>query len=201
MRIKKISLTEQIGSVLKGAPKEGLCLKDLVNTLEYRAHAIVIIILCLPFCTPIPLPGASSIIAVFIFFIAGAILFRLPPYLPFGWESRRFDCGRLLKIYERAEPWLRKLELVLRPRWLVLAAHPAAVRVHGLLIILTAVLLALPAPPGGNALPGLAIMALCLALIEEDGVLSVVGFGLVAVNFVLFSALYYFVIEWAMSYF
>src|SRR5690606_7829099 len=76
--------------------------------------------------------------------------------------------------------WLRKIEAISRPRLVVLFS-PLGERVLGLVCTLLAVVLILPIPLG-NMLPALAVSVLSFSLIQRDGLIALVGYGITAAS-------------------
>jgi hypothetical protein len=73
-----------------------------------------------------------------------------------------------------AVPWVRRAERLLKPRLGMITTGPFE-RVIGLVCAVLALVLMLPIP-FANMTPAVAICILALALLEEDGVATLVGF-------------------------
>lgn len=70
-------------------------------------------------------------------------------------------------------------------------------RLNGIFMVIAGFLLALPTPPGGNFPPGVALVLLSLGTLEEDAVVTTLGYIAFALNVVLFGAIFYFGTAWA----
>jgi len=178
--VSKHTLREGLRKQIKNlaetaAKKQGVCTDDLLFALGARGHAFFGLLISLPFLLPIPLPGLSTPFGFLIFFVGLGILLNRSPWLPRKLRRMKVPGRILVQIDERAGPKLEKLERFLRPRWFDFHPGSAVARTHGLLISFCALLLALPAPPGGNAPPAAAIIFFCLALLERDGLMTVLG--------------------------
>jgi hypothetical protein len=77
-------------------------------------------------------------------------------------------------------PWIRRMEAVSRPRLDFLFGSMGQ-RLIGLVCTLLALVLILPIPLG-NILPATAVTVLSLALVQRDGVLALLGYGLAATS-------------------
>ncbi len=104
--------------------------------------------------------------------MVGAQRVRLPSFI----AQRRIGQEVLRQVFQRATPLIDKLERRLSIRLAGLMS-PLAMRVIGGVIVVMALLIALPIP-FGNTLPGLAILALSLGLARQDGIAVLVGMSL-----------------------
>src|SRR5208283_5066088 len=100
---------------------------------------------------------------------------RLGPVLPHVLTARTFPRQRLATMLNRVVPPLRFLERFIRPRWR--GPFQMTKRVVGFATLLLAVLLFAPVPLS-NVAPGLVIVLLSFAYLEEDG-------GLLAIAMIL----------------
>ena len=57
-------------------------LQEIIDALGARASALLIIILALPFCAPIAIPGLSTPFGLAILALAGCFALGRPPWLP-----------------------------------------------------------------------------------------------------------------------
>jgi hypothetical protein len=138
----------------------------------------------------IPSPGvpiglfagvAMALIAVQL--IAGTRPLRLP-----GWMTRRHVQGRDLRYAAvRAQPLLRRLERLVRPRHGHLT-RGLALRLLGLFVLLHGILIALPIP-FGNTAPGFSVLVLALGMIARDGLTVAAGFGISVIAFAISAGL------------
>lgn len=176
-------LSVELGELLDGLkPDERLSLNDVFLRTGGRGLFLFIILLCLPFVTPVSIPGVSNVFGVILGLLGLRMAFGLPPCLPPFIGARPLPPG-FQKVLRASTKVVRFLERWARPRkdkWL---SRPAAHLVNGLLIALMAFCLALPLPPlvpFTNTLPAYAILFLALSIMEEDGVLIWVAYALAA---------------------
>ena len=109
------------------------------------------------------------------------------PWLP-GFIARRGPKRQALARFERmVDPWLARLERIVRPRLTAVLDHPLATAFTGLLLLL-GLLLALPIPLTNYVFGGL-ILLYALALLERDGALMLAAWGLGIVALVTTGAL------------
>lgn len=149
-------------------PDERISLGDFIDMFGDRAHGLLMLTLALPNLVPIYLPGLSAITGLPIATVAlQMVLGRKHPWLPGFLRRRSIAVADLRRVVERAEPWLKPVERVLRPRAPVLA-QGALVRVMAAVCLLLALLLSLPIPFTNMPLAApIAIFA--LGVIEHDG--------------------------------
>lgn len=166
---EEVPLSTLLEQLVDGA--DGLLsLQGLVDRTGDRGGYLLLIFLCLPFTTPVPLPGVSTVIGVVIAWIALTGLGRSHLLLP-GWLGRRtLSAQRQRQVLSASRPFVRWIEKVVRPRrggWLV---GRFSRRAHALLLSFLASLLLLPLPvPFTNSLPSYAIILLSACLMERDG--------------------------------
>ena len=145
------------------------------------ASALLVVICALPFSTPTSLPGLSTPFGLVILVLALRYLLGKPPWLP---ESLRrvmlpgaFLTG-LLTASSRLVGWLERR---LGRRLPVLADAEWKLRVHAVIVILSALLLMLslpPFPPFTNTLPALVAVVMTFSTLKRDGLGILAGYFL-----------------------
>jgi hypothetical protein len=169
-------VTDLIEELRCSLPGPRVTLGDCVSVLRERAFGSFMLILSLPNILPLPW-GAATILGIPMVLIASQMMLgRRALWLP-GWLLRLgADQAVVAKVLDRALPRLRRMERWLRPRVAVLSSAPAE-RVIGALCIFLCFVLVLPVPLLGW-FPAFALVALSLGLVERDGAVLLVGFGL-----------------------
>ncbi len=153
-------------------------LNDVIDRIGLRGPYAVLIVLSLPFITPVSLPGVSNVLGAVMMFIAWRIARGIPAHLPKRAGARPIHRDRMTKILRISEKVLRFIEKFSRPRRTPWLAWPSARVVNTLAIAIMAAMLALPIPPTiplSNMLPSYAIIIMSMSLMEEDGWLIWVG--------------------------
>jgi len=166
---EEVPLSTLLKELVDG-PDGLLSLQEIVDRTGDRGGYLLLIFLCLPFTTPVPLPGVSTVIGMVIAWIAltglGGSSLRLPLWL----GRRTVSAERLKQVLRASRPFVRWIEKAVRPRrggWL---GGRAVRRTHAVLLTFLAALLLLPIPvPFTNSLPGYAIILLSACLMERDG--------------------------------
>jgi hypothetical protein len=177
--------SDVLESLFAGDPDERLTLGDIRAALDERAFGFLILVFALPNGVPVPgPPGLSAILGFPILLLAAQMALGWhEPWLPRWLLRRSVRRGDFARVVAKALPMLRRVERVIKPRHAA-AIDPPADRIAGLLLLVFAVVLALPIPLG-NLPPAYAVIIMALALIERDGLAMLAG---VAVG--LFSVLW-----------
>ena len=157
---------------------ETLSVDEVVDHFGHRAFGALLFIFALPNLLPLP-PGSTTVLGLPLVIIAPQLLLGMETlWLPKAVGRRRIRRTDLKRTFDRARPWLRRIERLSRPRlgWVYGGIGD---RLAGLVCTLLAVVLILPIP-FGNILPSLTIAALSLGLTQRDGGLGMIGYGLAA---------------------
>lgn len=147
-----------------GEPK--ISLGEIAAGMGGRGNGLLLLALALP--EMIPMVGLSLLIAVPIFVIGACMLLDGDDTVLPGWIRRRRIKRSLVDgAIDKTLPMLRWLDRISRPRWHALAQ---AGRLHGVVCILMAVVLAIPIP-GVNILAALGVGGIGIGMLQRDGVL------------------------------
>ena len=161
---------------------ERVRLADLDELLGERSFGCLLLLFALPNAFPHGLPGVSTVTGIPLGLIAFQMLIGMQKaYLPRWLSERSLNARDFRRLMERTAPLLRKVERVMKPRWLAFSS-PTGQRWVGACCLTLALVLALPIP-FGNLLPAIAVVLIALGLIERDGI--VVSGGIVLGIFAL----------------
>lgn len=169
-------ISEKLRALADALKKRDVTLRELAEVGDESEDALflLLLLLSLPFCQPIPLAGLSTPFGLAIFAggraMAAGRPFRMPARIAAVRVPHTFFPA-LLRGAARMVGWL---ERHLRPRRRELAREPGWRRVHGAVIAFWALMLALPLPlPFSNVFSALPIPLLAAALLEDDGVMII----------------------------
>lgn len=184
-------LSESLVEVLTTTSPSGrITVNDLLTRTEGRGLYLVIVLLALPFLTPIPI-GLSLpfglIITALSFRLRAGESFLLPRRLG-GREIPLRVCKLILGGGVRCLRWIEKWIKPRRSAWM---GWRIVQSTHAGLLMFLALLLAIPAPiPLTNTFPALAIILIAVSMMEEDGVAIFSGYvmSLVTVGYFIFCA-------------
>ena len=200
-------LSEELGELQARASARAVTLREVIYILRGRAYLLLVLLLALPFLTPLPLPGFSVPFGLAI----GAIALRLTlgqrPWLPMRLQRKELPAGFFSKLFAVAARILRFLEKFLRPRLAALTGTALLNQLHALLMLTAALALLLPLPiPFSNSFPAWSILLLAAGLLERDGLFILAGYVsfVAGVFFFIFlgeaaTSLVQTVIEWVRS--
>ena len=152
-------------AILDNAPKEHVSVAWLVCSLHERSFGMIMLLLGLLAIVP----GISFFVGLLLVALGFQMMMaREVPALPGVIAGRTFPIRRMAQLIEWASPVICALEKIIRPRW----HTPFAVtkRIVGIIVLMLAVTLFLPVP-FSNVIPGIVIMVIAVAYLEEDGIL------------------------------
>ncbi len=185
---KPRKLSEELAELRARAGERAVTLREVLYVLGGRGYMLLVLLLALPFITPIPLPGLSVPFGLAIALIALRLSLGQRPWLSKNLQRKELPAGFVSKLFGVAEKVLRFLEKFLRPRLTVLTDTPLLQQLHAGLMLLAALTLLLPLPiPFTNTFPAWAILLLAAGLLERDGVFILAGYA------VFVAGLFYFI--------
>jgi hypothetical protein len=168
------ALLPTLDRLFAGSRESVLTLDEFLAGLETRSYAFAIAALDIINCVPTGIPWLSTVTGVPMFLLViQYFLGRPAPSLPAFIGRRGFSRGKLQDFLSRARGRIARLESIIRPRhdWWVSGMPRRTLLLTWLLLI---ILLALPVP-FDNLLPALAILFFCVALLEGDGMMAIIG--------------------------
>ena len=186
-----LRMSAEIAALLAALPEHRVTLREVLATLKGRAYTLLLLILALPFCQPIPMPGLSTFFGAIIALIGLRLSLRLEPWIPVRMLERPLSTRVLVLTLTSAMRFVRMLEVVLRPRWSFLVEWTLLHHLYGAMICLSGLFLLLPLPvPLSNVLPALAIILLAAAMLERDGLFGILGFITFVITLVVFAGIF-----------
>jgi len=176
--------TSQILLALASQPGERLTVREIMAVLQERDFALLIVLLGLPNCLPMP-PPIPLVCGLLLALVAIQIIFgRDAPWLPRQLLNRSVARTDVERAVGRAIPVFRRLERFSRPRMTFLDT-PLTMRLMGAVILVLSLGL-LFAPPFVGQIPlGLAVCLVGLGLVERDGLVVVGGLILGSIGLTL----------------
>ena len=185
------SLSATLRGVAETLPEGTVSVRYLLTTVGEHSMLLLCIILTIPFLTPIPLPGVSTIFGAIIMLIAAGIILNRLPWLPRQVLDRPISSEQLGKVMQRGSQLSAKIERFVKPRPSVLSATTTVNRVNGLLLLLGGTMLILPLPfiPLSNMIPGYGILFLAIGMLQRDGLMILLGYLLNVATLLYFAAI------------
>lgn len=187
----RVTFSEELRQLADQFADRPATLAAILAATQGRGFNLLLVLIALPFITPIPLPGFSTPFGMVVMLVGARLAIGKKPWLPQRLLDRRLPPQFLTKTLRAASRIVRWLEFVLRPRLAILHEGFVFRRVTGVLIMISGLLLLLPLPvPFSNSLPALTVLLLAASALERDGVfllgggvmflLTVAYFGLIA---------------------
>jgi len=179
---------ELLDALATGDGEDHLRLEDLLAGLSRQVFGMLLFVSTLPAFIPIPGVGGAiggpATMLVGVHLLVGMQRLWLPRFV-----ARRGPRRATLQAFQRMlDPWLTRLERVVRPRLTWVIDHRAASMFTGLLLVLLGILLALPIP-FTNYLFGSLLLVYAFALLERDGGLMLLCWAAGIVSIVVFGIL------------
>jgi hypothetical protein len=154
-----------------------------------RGFHLLLLLIALPFLTPIPLPGLSIPFGLVVAVIGARLAVGRRPWLPQRLLQRELSPRFLNRLLRGASRMVALLELLLRPRLRFVQEFFVFRRLAGLLIAVSGLYLVPPLPvPFSNALAALTVVLLAAGALERDGLFFLAGcfsFGVTTAFFAL----------------
>lgn len=178
-------LSEDFHDLLRETAGRGVTLGELERRLQGRGFALFILIMSLPFISPVAIPGLSIAFGVVIMLLGLRIAMGHKPDLPGFILKKEINHKLLERIIGLGLKICRAIEKFARPRMHFLRRSRTAINVIGLGLASGGLQLLMPIPgvfPLTNTIPAVSVVMLTIGLIERDGVFVLAGYltGLIA---------------------
>lgn len=180
-------LSVELAELRAVSGERAVTLREVIYVLGGRAYTLLVLLLALPFVTPIPIPGLSTPFGLAIALIALRLAIGQRPWLPMKLQRKELPAGFFGRLFAVAEKVLRFLEKFLRPRLTFLTDTPHLRQLHAVLLLVAALALLLPLPiPLTNTFPAWTILLIAAGLLERDGGFVVAGYAVFAAGVLYF---------------
>lgn len=189
--LKKIpNLQEALLSLKSYEAKPFITIEQLIQVLSGKGKSLISAFLSIPFCQPLQIPGLSTPFGIVIAFFGLRMILGKEIWLPRNILNREIKTQTLIKITDKAIAILDKLKRLIHPRLHFMYQTLLMERVNGALICILGILLALPLPvPLTNLTSAWSIFLISLGIIENDGLLILLGFICTLLTFCFFLAI------------
>jgi len=165
-------------------------LYEFLAATQGRGFNLLLLLIGLPFLTPIPLPGLSTPFGLVVLAIGARLALGQRPWLPEKLLQMELPARFIAQVLATASRLVRWLEFLLRPRLAFLHEQWIYQRIAGILIMLSGLLLMLPLPiPLSNCFPALTVVLLAAGAMERDGLFFLAGCAMFMVTLAYFGLL------------
>lgn len=170
------SVCGELYQLIEEHPGEEIKVVTLVKAMHEKGFGLLMMILVLPNCIPIPIPpGGSTVFSVPLLFLTiQMVCGRRSPWLPEWLKQKHISQSFMLKLLNIVSPRLNKLERMMKPR-MAFAETKVGEKLTGMFWLLFSISIAVPLPMT-NFIPGVGILISSLGLIGRDGYVMLLGF-------------------------
>lgn len=186
------ALVNTLNLCLEKARTGHLTLGEVLDSIEEAGFCFISVLLVLPFLQPFSL-GPLASIGGLMFAALGWQLYRghTVPMLPEKVRVTEMSVKTWEKLIRMGIKFLDLCKKITRPRYQHWVMGERGRRVIGLTIIAAGLLMAIPlfGIPMNNMLPGLAILCVCVAELEKDGMMVFIAFGWLVVTVLYFAGI------------
>ncbi|MGV7031916.1 exopolysaccharide biosynthesis protein [Methylobacterium symbioticum] len=192
--------TSEVLTILASQEGDRLTVGDIVAVLRDRAFALLVVLLGLPNCLPMP-PPIPLVCGLLLLLVAIQIAAGMSaPWLPSRLLGRSIPRRDVKRAVDRAVPLLQRLERWSRPRMSVFESA-LGMRGMGVALLTLAMALIVAAPVIGQIPLGLAVCLVGLGLVERDGIVVLVGLAIGVVGVALNAGFVYAIVSGIMALF
>jgi len=161
--------------------ERAVTLREVIVVLRGRAYLLLVILLALPFCAPVSLPGLSTPLGAVIALISLRLALGQRPWLPERLLDWRLPPGFFVRVFRVTARLLRFLETLLRPRATAFVEARILRNLHAVVMLVAAGVLLLPLPiPLSNTFPAWTVILIAAGLLERDGAFVAAGYAMFA---------------------
>lgn len=173
------SLEDSLMNLKNQAGKKGLAIKDILQILSKQGKLLIILLLTLPFCQPIQVPGFSTPFGLSIAFIGICIAMERPVWLPRCISRYEVPQKKLIKIIDVSAICIQKIRKWIHPRIQWVLSYKAINSATMVVVSLLGICLALPLPiPFSNLTAAWGICFIIVGSLEKDGLFILIGYGI-----------------------
>lgn len=188
VKINKFRTLEEGIVLLRQESKDKLLsIAEILYILSGKGRSLILILLSIPFCQPIQIPGLSTPFGFAIAFTGLRILFGKRIWLPKKLLEKKIPSATFEKITDKTLAIVRKIKPWIHPRLIWMCHSSFMEKGNGLVIIILGIFLALPLPiPLSNLTAAWSICLVALGVLEDDGVFVLIGYLLSLVTVLFF---------------
>ncbi len=172
------SVSVRLEQVIARLPSGQVTVSAIRDLIGDEGVLLLCMLLCIIFMVPVSIPGVSTVFGAAILLSGISRLFHRKLWLPGKIERALLPSEKVKAGLQKGSKWLHRMERVSKPHRLHHFVSTGAMEMlSNLGIILGAVLLMAPFGfvPFSNTLPALALLFLCVGLLQRDGLCILLG--------------------------
>jgi hypothetical protein len=187
---RKRTFSEELRALSVQFAHRPVRVEEILAATQGRGFNLLLLLIGLPFLTPIPLPGLSTPFGFVVLLIGARLALGRRPWLPKKILQRKLPAQFIARLLGAASRIVRWLEVLLRPRLDFLHEQWIYRRIAGTLIMMSGLLLLLPLPiPLTNSFPALTVVLLAAGAMERDGLFFLAGCAMFGLTLAFFGLL------------
>ena len=155
-------------------PEDKVCGFDILEALHERGFGFLLFIFALPAALPLPAVGYGTVLAVPLLFLsAQQAIGRHTIWVPEFVKHKSVDRAGFEGMVDKALPFVRKLEILIRPR-LGFVTQGVFSHLIGVLGFIMALSVSIPLPLT-NTVPSFGIALMGIGVVMRDGLAVIAG--------------------------
>lgn len=169
------ALTEVLADFTASVTAEKVSMHDILEAFHERGFGIIWLIFAAPMALPLPVPpGINVLLATPLLLVSVQMMMRRHTlWMPEKIKHRQFDAKKLTGTLNAVIPWLKKIEVLVKPR-MEFMTQGIFTAVAGFLGILMSLAVCVPIPLS-NTIPSFGIALMAIGILNRDGLAVLVG--------------------------
>jgi hypothetical protein len=170
-------LHQAMEGICQRSQGEGTTIGGIFEELQERGYLLGLLLLTLPFVSPLPTMGLSAPVGAMAMVSGVALCISRRPWVPGFISRRRLSHDLVTRLASVTTKAADRINRWVHPRWSFMF-WPGLRHSIGLGLISAGFVLSLPLPiPFSNSIPAVAILLFCLGAVFQDGVTVLLGHG------------------------
>ncbi|MGI5869246.1 MAG: exopolysaccharide biosynthesis protein [Kiritimatiellia bacterium] len=186
------TIADKLDAVIEDLPTDSVSVADIRDRIGDESILMLSALLCIIFLVPVSIPGVSTVFGAAILLGGISRCLQRKLWLPKSVAGRELAADKVKAALKQGSSWLHRLEKVSKPgrHQRFLASGPVEL-FNSFGIVLGAVLLMAPFGliPFSNTLPAIAVLLLCIGLLQRDGLCVLLGHIMNLVTMLYFAIL------------
>ncbi|WP_068470743.1 exopolysaccharide biosynthesis protein [Candidatus Protochlamydia phocaeensis] len=172
---------------------EEIKIEQMLFILAEKGYAALLILLSLPFCLPVQIPGFSTPFGLLLALIGLRMAFGKSQWWPQWILIKSLKSQSVITLAEKAISIVKWMQKILHPRLIFLTRSALFSRLNGLVVFVLSLFLSLPLPiPLTNLMSAVPLFCMGLGLLEDDGLMILVSYVLSLLCLLFFTGVFLF---------
>lgn len=175
----KNSLSRKLKNLIDKLPEDDISILEIKQELSADGTLLLIALLTSIFLIPISIPGLSTVFGGAIILISISLILGKELWLPSKISNKEFPSIKVKKGLNMGLKYFIYLEKIIQKNRLQIFTKNLIIKhINNMAILVGGLLLLFPFGfiPFSNTLPALAILCLCIGIMENDGFIIFLGY-------------------------